>query len=74
MKQMMICGVDEAGRGPVLGPMVVAAVMVDDDSELRMMNVRDSKKLTPSSRERLAVKIREIASIEIAVIPAEEID
>ena len=38
---MMICGVDEAGRGPVLGPMVVAAVMVDDDSELRMMNVRD---------------------------------
>jgi ribonuclease HII len=71
---MMICGVDEAGRGPVLGPMVVAAVMVDDDSELRMMNVRDSKKLTPSSRERLAVKIREIASIEIAVIPAEEID
>jgi ribonuclease HII len=74
MKQMMICGVDEAGRGPVLGPMVVAAVMVDDDSELRMMNVRDSKKLTPSRRERLAVEIRGIASIEIAVIPAEEID
>ena len=56
----MICGVDEAGRGPVLGPMVVAAVAIENDAPLRLMEVRDSKKLTPARREELADKIHEI--------------
>lgn len=70
----MICGVDEAGRGPVLGPMVVAAVMVESDSLLREMRVRDSKKLSPKRREELSTEIEKVAVIELAIIPAEEID
>src|SRR5437867_291686 len=50
----MICGVDEAGRGPVVGPMVVAAVCVESDAPLRQLNVRDSKKLSPERRAGLA--------------------
>ena len=70
----MICGVDEAGRGPVLGPMVVAAVAIEDDAPLRRMEVRDSKKLTPSRREELAVRISESCRVEYQVISHEEID
>ncbi|MDD1773640.1 MAG: ribonuclease HII [Methanomassiliicoccales archaeon] len=74
MERTMICGVDEAGRGPVLGPMVVAAVMLDDDGPLRKMHVRDSKKLSPKQRERLASEIEKVATVELAIIPAEDID
>ncbi|HEY3420402.1 MAG TPA: ribonuclease HII [Methanomassiliicoccales archaeon] len=70
----MICGVDEAGRGPVLGPMVVAAVAIEDDAPLRRMEVRDSKKLTPTRREELAVKINESCQVEFQIISHEEID
>jgi ribonuclease HII len=70
----MICGVDEAGRGPVLGPMVVAAVAVDDDAPLRLMEVRDSKKLTPSRREELAGMIEASCKVEYRVVSHEEID
>ncbi len=70
----MICGVDEAGRGPVLGPLVVAAVMVDSDVPLRQMNVRDSKKLSPERRELLAPEIAKVARCELAVVPAKDID
>jgi ribonuclease HII len=70
----MICGVDEAGRGPVLGPMVVAAVAIEDDAPLRTMQVRDSKKLSPARREELAAKIVETCRVEYRVISHEEID
>lgn len=70
----MICGVDEAGRGPVLGPMVVAAVAIEDDAPLRRMEVRDSKKLTPSRREELAEKIETSCRVEYQVVSHEEID
>ena len=70
----MICGIDEAGRGPVLGPMVVAGVKVEDDILLRKIGVKDSKKLTPKRREKLAEEIKKIADYEIQIIPAEEID
>ncbi len=43
----MSCGVDEAGKGPVLGPLVIAGVIFEDDSELASLNVRDSKKNNP---------------------------
>ncbi len=60
----MICGVDEAGRGPVIGPMVIAAVMVDDDGELRELKVKDSKLLSSKRRDELAPEIRKIAKVE----------
>lgn len=69
-----ICGVDEAGRGPVLGPMVVSGVCVDDESQLTTLGVKDSKKLKPARREQLAREIKAIAGIETVIVPAEEID
>ena len=52
---MRIIGVDEAGRGPVLGPMVLAAVMANDSQmeTFRDLGVRDSKALTRKARERI---------------------
>lgn len=44
-----LCGIDEAGRGPLAGPVVAAAVIMDRDHELRLL-VRDSKQLTPLRR------------------------
>lgn len=70
----MICGIDEAGRGPVLGPLVVAGVMVESDVPLRHLNVRDSKKLSPERRELLAPEIEKVAQTHVLVIPAEDID
>lgn len=70
----MIVGVDEAGRGPAIGPMVVAGVAVDSDVPLRQLNVRDSKKLSPQRREALAPEIEKLARWELVVIPAERID
>ena len=74
-QDFMICGTDEAGRGPVFGPLVIAGVTIQDDSELKEIGVRDSKKLTPNKREILAKKIREIAEkYEIIIISASDID
>ena len=71
----MICGVDEAGRGPVIGPLVVAGVTFENDFELIGNNVRDSKKIRPKRRETLAEKIKEIAvDYEIILISASDID
>jgi ribonuclease HII len=70
----MICGVDEAGRGPVIGPLVVAAVMVDDDTVLRSIKVKDSKQLTPVKRDELALEIRRNARVEVEIIEAVRLD
>jgi ribonuclease HII len=51
-----LCGVDEAGRGPLAGPVVAAAVMLDPDRPIA--GLRDSKKLSARARERLADEIR----------------
>jgi len=51
-----ICGVDEAGRGPLAGPVFAAAVILDPDRPIA--GLRDSKKLTPAKREALAALIR----------------
>ncbi|KAA0004992.1 MAG: ribonuclease HII [Thermoplasmata archaeon] len=71
----MISGVDEAGRGPVVGPLVIAGVTLKDDSELTKNRIRDSKKLSPKRREFLGKKIKKIAvNYEVLVIPAQDID
>ena len=53
---MLIAGVDEAGRGPLAGPVVAAAVILNDAR--RIKGLRDSKLLTPQAREELALEIR----------------
>ena len=71
----MFCGVDEAGRGPVMGPLVVGAVYVEDDDILRSIGVKDSKKLTPRRREAMYDEI--VSAVEgysIITLSAEEID
>ncbi|GHU21824.1 ribonuclease HII [Betaproteobacteria bacterium] len=55
----LICGVDEAGRGPLCGPVVAAAVILDPARPIA--GLKDSKKLSAAARERLAVLIRERA-------------
>jgi len=54
-----IAGVDEAGRGPLAGPVVAAAVVLPGFVELP--GLRDSKKLTPQARQKLAVKIKKVS-------------
>jgi len=70
----MICGVDEAGRGPVLGPLVICAVSVDDEQALKRLGVKDSKKLSPAKREDLEPRIRKLAHVELVEISADELD
>jgi len=71
----MICGCDEAGRGPVIGPLVIAGVCFKDYLKLVELKVRDSKKITPKRRRALARIIKEIAvNYEILVISAKDID
>lgn len=66
-------GVDEAGRGPLAGPVVAAAVILDPTRPIR--GLRDSKELAPEVRERLAVQIRAEASAwAIGWVDAAEID
>ncbi|MFO7618892.1 MAG: ribonuclease HII [Thermoplasmata archaeon] len=69
-----ICGVDEAGRGPVMGPIVIAGVLVDNDRELVQIGVRDSKKLTPGRREQLLKEIVAVSKFEVVTASAEDID
>jgi ribonuclease HII len=68
---------DEAGRGPVLGPMVICGLAVPEEkiSNLIEIGVKDSKKLSPHRREVLAGQIRDITDqIVVKIIPAAEID
>ena len=60
---MIIAGVDEAGRGSVLGPLIVAGVSIDDSRipELVKLGVKDSKLLLPERRRQLFKKIKELA-------------
>ncbi len=68
-----ICGIDEAGRGPLAGPVVVAGVIMPQDSMIEFVN--DSKKVTEKRREKLYDIIREEAiSYSIAVIDQNVID
>ena len=73
---MDILGIDEAGRGSVLGPMVIAGVIVPEKmgKVLERMGVKDSKKLSPNRRTILSRKLKKMFEYEIVVISALEID
>ena len=68
-----ICGIDEAGRGPLAGPVCVASVIMPEDSMIEGVN--DSKKVSEKKRELLYDKIIEEAiSYSVAIISEKEID
>jgi ribonuclease HII len=70
---VQIAGVDEAGRGPLAGPVVAAAVILPDSFVLP--GLTDSKKLSPKRREQLFPRIREQAvAIGVGILSAAEID
>lgn len=69
----MICGVDEAGRGPLAGPVFAAAVILDPNKPIA--GLRDSKKLSAARRDQLALMIqRDALAWSIAQCSAAEID
>lgn len=72
----LVCGLDEAGRGPLAGPVVAAAVIIRraemPDAILKQIN--DSKKLTGAKREFLYKQIHEYSYVSVGVCEVEEID
>ena len=74
---MLILGIDEAGRGALVGPLVICGAMVEESKadELVKIGVKDSKLLTPEQREMLYGKLKNILKDFIVIkIPAEDID
>src|SRR3989344_2255936 len=73
---MNVCGIDEAGRGPVIGPLVICGVMVDekDIPKLKAIGVKDSKLLTPRRREQMAAQIEMVAKHAFQIVTPKEID
>ena len=70
-----IAGVDEAGRGPCAGPLVIAAVILKYPNAPELSDVRDSKEVSESKREALFDVIMNIAeSVSVIVVPPSEID
>jgi ribonuclease HII len=69
----LVCGIDEAGRGPLAGPVFAAAVVLDD--RYPILGLDDSKRLSPKRRTELATQIRESAlAWAVAQATVEEID
>ena len=60
---MRVVGVDDAGRGAVIGPLVIAGVLIDEQDlpKLEELGVKDSKRLSPRRREQLAEEIKKLA-------------
>lgn len=72
-----IAGVDDAGRGPIIGPLVIAGVLLTGDRsrDLLALGVKDSKLLTPETRTALAGRIRALAAkVSVVEVQPKEID
>lgn len=70
--RLVVCGVDEAGRGPLAGPVVAAAVILDVTAIPKGLN--DSKKLDAARREALFAALESAAAIGVGLASVEEID
>lgn len=74
---MLTLGIDDAGRGPVIGPMILAGCLLDEkaEKELKKLGVKDSKQLTQKRREFLAEEIKKRAELfEVVMAYPDEID
>lgn len=74
---MLISGVDDAGRGSVIGPLVIAGISMQerDLPKLKDLGVKDSKLLSPKKREKLAIQIRKLAlNCHVVFLSPAEID
>ena len=74
---MRVCGVDDAGRGPVIGPLVIAGVIIEEENleRLKTLGVKDSKQLLSSVRTRLSKEIPSIVDdYHVLEIGSEELD
>jgi len=73
---MIIAGVDEAGRGPVIGPMVMAICAIPEEEEykLKQMGVKDSKLLSPKQRNSMFEEIKKLCVHGIIILKAKDID
>jgi ribonuclease HII len=73
---MKVVGIDEAGRGSVLGPLVLCGVVIAEDRVkfLERLKVKDSKKISPRKRVVLSRKIRKITDFHLVKIAAHDID
>ena len=74
---MKICGVDDAGRGSMIGPLVIAGISIDKKniSKLRKLGVRDSKKLSSTKRDFLYKEILKVVDdYHVIRIPPKTID
>ncbi len=70
---LVVCGLDEVGRGPLAGPVTVAAVILPEGLKIRYVN--DSKKLSEIKREELSAEIKEkAAAFRVCSLPPERID
>ena len=73
----LICGIDEAGRGPVIGPLVMCGLLIkeENEQELVRLGVKDSKLLTKNQREFLFGKIKNVSQkYKLIIIDTDEID
>ncbi|MBN2142331.1 ribonuclease HII [Candidatus Woesearchaeota archaeon] len=73
---MIIAGIDEAGRGPVIGPIVMAIAVIDEKDlpKLEALGVKDSKLISPAKRERMIDQIKAICKFEIISVQPKDID
>jgi len=73
---MNVCGIDEAGRGPVIGPLIICGAVIEDSKQqmLKDMGVKDSKLLTPKKREFLAKELPKHVKYQLIVLSPAEID
>lgn len=75
-KNKLICGIDEAGRGPVLGPMVISGACINYEQldSLLILGVKDSKKLSSTKRSQLSKQIKDICTCKSFIVDPSEID